>query len=639
MYAQGRFAINGSKSSSDLGGPPAWGLRLRSSAPRAGDQAVRSGSRPGSHRDQRKQKLVGHAVPYRSRWPKASGGNYVRGHAPGRRHHVSGVNVPIKAMQYPVPSLVATRSRSPERRRQQEATAETGALPPLRRGAPSRRADTRARDPQLWHEEDRQEALVELTSGIYADSTTASVASRRRCVERLLFQWGLRPAPINAAKVRALGASLKRGGFRSYGTVLSQYRVDAERRGEEITGVLARTFTDVARSCGRGLGPSTQAMPLPFERLQDLPASPHPWLPGGPIGGRNAMVTGSWWMMREMELSTTRARLVAVGGGEHPTISIQLAATKTDTRALGVSRSHGCICQPGRWLASCPVHAILDQQILLARFFPNRAGDLSLPLFPDIRGQAVSKTAMTATIRHAAEWLRVPLASADGKQKVTGHSLRPTGAQGLARLGVDTWAIELLGRWSSKTVQRYVREAAVEQAATQARAAMIRMTWQQVAAATSEVLQDPAGATDAAIRDALVRVAPGALASWRCSLLTEVRDTLARAAPTARAASPAPASSSSTSSSSAEPARDSSPEAPEPPAPEGGNPKEVSHVRRGRYRRHAIQVGPPELNPARWTTFCGWRFGVSGASRAASAEHPWCLRCARAVGAVPEPAS
>ena len=51
------------------------------------------------------------------------------------------------------------------------------------------------------------------------------------------------------------------------------------------------------------------------------------------------------------------------------------------------------------------------------------------------------------------------MSAPDGSERVTGHSLRVSGAQGLARLGWDLWAIQLHGRWHSDVVKHYVREA------------------------------------------------------------------------------------------------------------------------------------------------------------------------------------
>jgi len=64
---------------------------------------------------------------------------------------------------------------------------------------------------------------------------------------------------------------------------------------------------------------------------------------------------------------------------------------------------------------------------------------------------------MTETIVTAAHHLKVPVETADGSARITGHSLRMTGAQGLARAGVDTWAIQLLGRWGSNAVLGYIQ--------------------------------------------------------------------------------------------------------------------------------------------------------------------------------------
>merc|ERR1712051_1097219 len=55
-----------------------------------------------------------------------------------------------------------------------------------------------------------------------------------------------------------------------------------------------------------------------------------------------------------------------------------------------------------------------------------------------------------------------PLASMDGSSRVSGHTLRVTGAQGLTRLGFPLWAVQLLGRWGSDTVKAYVGAAALD---------------------------------------------------------------------------------------------------------------------------------------------------------------------------------
>ena len=165
------------------------------------------------------------------------------------------------------------------------------------------------------------------------------------------------------------------------------------------------------------------------------------------------MIVGSWWLTREIELSTLRACLVSITAEPSLVATVHLPASKSDPAALGVARSHGCTCGDELPTPLYPVHAAWDQQLLVRRRFPLRATavavDHSLPLFPTAEGATVSKDAMTATIVRAAELLGIALCSCDGGERVSGHTLRPTGAIGLTRLGMDSWVVELLGRWGA----------------------------------------------------------------------------------------------------------------------------------------------------------------------------------------------
>ena len=181
---------------------------------------------------------------------------------------------------------------------------------------------------------------------------------------------------------------------------------------------------------------------------------------GGPPRARNAIITGSWWLLREVELSTLRAAHVDIEGnwfGSQARVALSLPASKNDTAALGVARSHRCRCV-GTVHQNCPVHAVVDQLLWLSRAFPGRFVDgvpnLDLPLFPDAAGGVVSKKAMAETIVAAANRLGVR-DSPDGTLRITGHSLRSTGAQGLISIGWRPDAVQLQGRWLSGTVRRY----------------------------------------------------------------------------------------------------------------------------------------------------------------------------------------
>ena len=70
--------------------------------------------------------------------------------------------------------------------------------------------------------------------GFYTESSASAVRARRRCYERLLGLWGLSPWPLDGDKVVYLAADLKAFKYRSAANVLSQIRVDAELRGQDL---------------------------------------------------------------------------------------------------------------------------------------------------------------------------------------------------------------------------------------------------------------------------------------------------------------------------------------------------------------------------------------------------------------------
>ena len=168
-------------------------------------------------------------------------------------------------------------------------------------------------------------------------------------------------------------------------------------------------------------------------------------------------------MMREVELSTARACHLTIGQG---VASLLLPASKTDTAAVGVSRSHRCACSAGLASPGCPAHAAWDQLLWLKRALPEHFDHLGrpsrdLPLFPDVRGCTVTKAKMSNSIIAAARHLGGQDAP-DGAERISGHTLRVTGAQGLVVQGWPAEAVRLLGRWQSREVEKYIRLAPLE---------------------------------------------------------------------------------------------------------------------------------------------------------------------------------
>ena len=210
-------------------------------------------------------------------------------------------------------------------------------------------------------------------------------------------------------------------------------------------------------------GRPSSATPLGIFVIGALPADRAPWLTGGPVDSKAAVITGAWWLCREIELSTLRARLAEFSWSSGRwKVTLHLPASKTDQLAQGVSRSLLCMCTEfGKH--GCPACVLVDHVLHLQQLFPSRWEDdlavFDLPLFPTIEGTVVSKSAMRSTIEHATQLQGIPLSAPDQSERITGHSLRVTGAQGLTRLGWHLWAVQLHGRWGSDVVLRYVREA------------------------------------------------------------------------------------------------------------------------------------------------------------------------------------
>jgi len=171
-------------------------------------------------------------------------------------------------------------------------------------------------------------------------------------------------------------------------------------------------------------------------------------------------VLGSMWLTREIEIALALAVHLECDDKEL-TATWLLPVSKTDPGAASTRRQWRCTCKASIPEAICPYHCA-DTQLQYLRF---RHGDAQgklpplLPLFPDAHGQPITKQAAIDTIEALARALNRPLVDSLGRRAFGGHSLRVSGAQYLAAVGVPVHLIQLLGRWASDTVLQYVREA------------------------------------------------------------------------------------------------------------------------------------------------------------------------------------
>ena len=158
------------------------------------------------------------------------------------------------------------RSRSPPSR----GVDYDDAFPPLRSDAPGRRAHGRGALPSLSSAAERTAALVSLDRDRYASSSLKAQAALWRTTLASLKIFQVEPFPPSREALEALGATLKVGGYTSAENYLSHYRVRCRREGFGFDDVLNRVYSEVVRSCTRGMGAPVKALALPLLKLVNL---------------------------------------------------------------------------------------------------------------------------------------------------------------------------------------------------------------------------------------------------------------------------------------------------------------------------------------------------------------------------------
>ena len=266
--------------------------------------------------------------------------------------------------------------------------------------------------------------------------------------------------PLTPAKIFAVCAMFRAGGYRAVENYLARAKDWHIEHGHPWSDFLSRACRKSKRAATRGIGPARQSAPLDLELVHRalLHHSGQPVCRGGPLGIGSLVICGSFWMLRELEASCALVRHITVDKVAL-TVEWLLPVSKTDVKALGSARRWGCVCA-GNGNLPCPVHAVLLQLRLLEDTFGQvRVSSGELPLFPSVAGRFVEKYRVVSSIEAAATLCDEPLVDAQGSRRFGGHSLRVTGARTLAGLGVDIHLIQLMARWSSDVVLRYVAEA------------------------------------------------------------------------------------------------------------------------------------------------------------------------------------
>ena len=283
------------------------------------------------------------------------------------------------------------------------------------------------------------------------------------------------PLPVTANTVKLISAALKAGGYRAPEQYFARARREHRRAtGRDVDADVEQAFADCARSITRGAGPTAFKDAFRFESLAevaDLPKLDHlpeqPAQSSGDVLAPFALaVLGGWWLAREIECSFAESHDITLDTARLE-VSWALPVSKTDLRALGAVRTHGCLCAGGksRLQRMCPFHFAQKYLDLLVAYFGDDALDPArrLPLFPTAAGDVISKKAAVDAICLVAASVGEAPTRPDGlgvqRPRFGGHTLRVAGAQALARAGVEHHLIELIGRWGSAAIHRYIQEA------------------------------------------------------------------------------------------------------------------------------------------------------------------------------------
>ena len=348
--------------------------------------------------------------------------------------------------------------------------------------APSKPITGRSDHPVLWQPESlagsrasftlalqaaepnqRKRSLEDLERDVLAQSTRPSQESRVRTFLAICTAWEVVPFPLTPECVKAVGASLKAGRYRSshlYFQAAINHQI--RRYGLTVEPFIRALIKDVNRSVKRGLGParlkagfsifSIAALVDPddstaftFEKVSHM---------------ADLIIITSWFMMRELEISSARDSYLSLQGNE---VTMMIPLHKTSIQASLTSRTLLCACSV-QLSPLCPWHAAERHLVRLHHHGHRRAGAY-FPLFPGNDGQTVSKYKMNIHIRAALTTAGVATTQVDANgishELYGGHSMRVSGAQFLSASGVELALIQLLGRWSSNAIERYTQDAAL----------------------------------------------------------------------------------------------------------------------------------------------------------------------------------
>ena len=141
-----------------------------------------------------------------------------------------------------------------------------------------------------------------------------------------------------------------------------------------------------------------QSLPIDVIAVAGLELTDEPIVAGGPVAPTDFVVAGTFFLLREIELAAAKVEHVKLSE-DGLSVDWLLPTSKTDPRAVGVTRSWDCCCYVESFRPACPVCALkrqLDRASCAASRFSVAVG--SFPLFFTLAGGECGKAAAVATL-------------------------------------------------------------------------------------------------------------------------------------------------------------------------------------------------------------------------------------------------
>ena len=150
----------------------------------------------------------------------------------------------------------------------------------------------------------------------------------------------LQVLPLTTIGLEHVASYFKAGGYRSFENYLSVIKLSHIEAGHLWTDQLAVMARWTTRSVLRGIGPARQSKAFDLSRVLALERPEAPLVVGGPLWPVHSLLLGSIFLLPEAELSSARVTHLQLDRDKLE-VTWSLPASKTDTLALGTSRTWG----------------------------------------------------------------------------------------------------------------------------------------------------------------------------------------------------------------------------------------------------------------------------------------------------------